>query len=591
MAGGILIDPGTTLPGAFVFFLTAGVAICVVVEWTLGRRWGEPALAWAALIAAGIFGAVVGSKLYMSQLGAWSPALAAGALPVIHGKNLLGAVAGTLVAVWGLRWLLGSRARFADALGLALPVAILVGRAGCLFTGCCHGTVSDVPWAMRYGAGSVAHGHHVADGLLHSGAATSLAIHPAQLYEMLLVLPLVVLVFRLRGHLRRDGSLLLVTIIGYGVIRCAQEFFRYGGEPIGGLKPVQWGLLMAILVSGTALWWREGRPAVRREGRGLSDLRAGVLAGLGALGAWMTLTWFGPGERFCVLLACMPLAWHAVEAVSQAVLPSLSPGWRRVVPTGFAVAALAAWVPQYKVEKKPAPHANQIRVDLGGGVSQEHYELGGCGDGPPEAFTDHGWAFQGTVAYQRHFSDRQYVETGVSAYGGVYGRTTGPSSGGGWFEPGVDWPLPGNPWGAKVPFSVRGAETYGGYDGYWWSIYGGFHIYGIPELGGGPWVMGSGSLRLGPRDLVFLEGRAMHDMNVLTESWLQWGLGITMGPVGTLRMGLANVLGGFYLEPDVRIPLDHGMLLTLSPGFWVDFHDPSRTGGFSFSGGLQIPLD
>ncbi len=83
----------------------------------------------------------------------------------------------------------------------------------------------------------------------------------------------------------------------------------------------------------------------------------------------------------------------------------------------------------------------------------------------------------------------------------------------------------------------------------------------------------------------------MHDMKVLTESWLQWGLGITMGPVGTLRMGLTNVLGGFYLEPDVRIPLDHGMLLTLSPGFWVDFHDPSRTGGFSFSGGLQIPLD
>lgn len=592
MLGGFLIEPSLTVPGAFVFFLTAGVVICVLGEWILGRRWGEPALPWAAVIAAGIFGAVVGSRLYMSQIGDWSPALAAGVLPAVHGKNLLGAVAGTLVAIWGVRWLLGTRARFEDALGLVLPVAILVGRLGCLFAGCCHGTVTDVPWAMRYGAGSIAYRHHVSDGLLARGVEASLGIHPAQLYEMLLVIPLVFLVFRAHRHLRRRGSTLLVTVVGYGAIRFGQEFFRYGGGAVGGLKLVQWALLGVVTLSVAALWWREARPEVAGEGRGLSNLRAGVLAGLGALAAWMTLTWFGPGERFCVLLACVPFAWHGVEALSLSVLPSLSLRWRRLVPTGLAVAALAAWVPQYRIEKKPADHANKIRVELGGGVTQEHYELGGgCDDEPPEVFTDHGWAFQGTVAYQRHFSDRQFVETGISAYGGQYGRTTGPSSGQGWFDPDDDWPLPGNPWGARVPFSVRGAETYAGYDGYWWSFYGGFHIYGMPELGGGPWIMGAGSVRLGPRDVIFLEARAMHDMNVLTESWLQWGLGVTMGPVGILRTGISWGLGGFYLEPEFRVPLDHGMVLTMSPGVWFLFSDPARSGGISFNGGLLIPFD
>jgi len=593
VTGAILIDTAETWPGAFLFFLTAAIAICVIGEWILGRRWGEESLPWAAVIAASVLGAVVGSKIYMSQMEAWGPALGAGVLPEVHGKNLLGAVAGTLVATWGLRGLLGVRPRFEDALGLVLPVAILVGRFGCFFAGCCHGTAADVPWAMRYGAGSIAHRQHVAEGLLAPVAAGSLAIHPAQLYEILLMAPLIAGVFWAHRRLKRRGSTLLVTLIGYGAIRFGQEFLRYGGEVQLGLKPVQWALLVVVCLAAMALSLRERSPApvTTKPAVPVAGWRLTVLSTLGVLAVWMAWTWFGPGERFCVLLACVPLAWHTMEILSARFVPSLSPRWRRLVPVSVTMVALGAWAPLVNTEKKPPDQKHVFKVEVGAGGGRQHYEVGGTCEEPPRVYTDEVATMEGTIAYQGHLSDRLYVEAGLKGYGATIGRSIGPPEG---VEDGRGrFNIPAIVPEARVPYRIIGAEPWVGVEGYWAALYLGVHIYGSPELDPGRvFGMVAAKGRLFPTDIFFLETMFLHDTVMITGPPLRGGIGFTLGSLGSMRMGMGFWPGDiiFYLQPDLSFRVGE-LELFVSPEIYLGASGVRNAYTINGTLGITFPLD
>ena len=592
MPATILINTVETWPGAFVLFLTVAITLCVIGEWILGRRWGEAPLPWAALIAAGVFGAVVGSKVYTSHLASWAHALAEGALPTVHGKNLLGAVAGTLVFVWGLRRLLRSRAPFEDALGLVLPVAILVGRAGCLFAGCCHGTVSSVPWALRYQAGSLAHGHQVLAGLIPPGAPTSLPIHPAQIYEMLLVAALIPLVFRAHRRLRRPGAALLVTVIGYGAIRFVQEFVRYGGAEVHGLKPVQWGLLAVVSLAAFALLRRLRAPipaAVPATVLPIAGWRLSVLSALTVFAAWTAFTWFGPGEFFCVLLASLPLGWHGAEALAVRFVPSLSPRWRRLVPVGLTVAALGAWTPLIKTPKGPPDAENVLKVEVGGGGGLQHYDAGGTCEEPPRIYTDEVRVIEGAISYQRHLSDRQYAEGGIKAYGATIGRREGRPEGvrdwsAEFHSPMLQAELP-------VPYRIIGVEPWVGYEGYWFAAHFGVHLYGSPEFDTGLKGMAAGKVRFFPKEFFYVESMFLHDTTIIAGPPFRLGVGIGLGPLGSLRTGLgvgAMLVPVFYLQPDLSFKVGSYEVF-LSPEFYIGGH-PRDTFAVTGTLGLSIPL-
>jgi phosphatidylglycerol:prolipoprotein diacylglycerol transferase len=66
--------------------------------------------------------------------------------------------------------------------------ALAVTRAGCIVAGCCFGTVSHLPWAVRYPLGSLAANLHSTLGLLDHGATASLPVHPLPIYFALLAL-------------------------------------------------------------------------------------------------------------------------------------------------------------------------------------------------------------------------------------------------------------------------------------------------------------------------------------------------------------------------------------------------------------------
>ena len=160
--------------------------------------------------------------------------------------------------------------RLADALAVATPVGLGLGRVANFINAELWGRPTDLPWGVVF-PGEAAQAC--------ATATMACARHPSQLYEAALegVLLLIALVWLVRrGGLGRPGLALGVFLAGYGLARFVVEFFRQAdarfitpdnplGHVLGG--PV-WGVTMGQLLSlpmvvvgaGFILW------AMRRNG-------------------------------------------------------------------------------------------------------------------------------------------------------------------------------------------------------------------------------------------------------------------------------------------------------------------------------------
>ena len=160
--------------------------------------------------------------------------------------------------------------RLADALAVATPVGLGLGRLANFINAELWGRPTDLPWGVVF-PGEAAQAC--------ATATMACARHPSQLYEAALegVLLLIALVWLVRrGGLGRPGLALGVFLAGYGLARFVVEFFRQAdarfitpdnplGHVLGG--PV-WGVTMGQLLSlpmvvvgaGFILW------AMRRTG-------------------------------------------------------------------------------------------------------------------------------------------------------------------------------------------------------------------------------------------------------------------------------------------------------------------------------------
>jgi phosphatidylglycerol:prolipoprotein diacylglycerol transferase len=113
-------------------------------------------------------------------------------------------------------YLLIARAPFrdlADALAVAWAALTVPIKVGCFLAGCCHGSPTGVPWAVRFPADSYCR-------------LAGQPIHPTQLYDAVAaaVLGVVLAGAYLRGIGR--GRLLPAFLAGYGVTKFASEIFR-----------------------------------------------------------------------------------------------------------------------------------------------------------------------------------------------------------------------------------------------------------------------------------------------------------------------------------------------------------------------------
>lgn len=116
-----------------------------------------------------------------------------------------------------------------DAMALATPVGLAMGRLGNFINGELYGRVSTVPWAVIFKDGGPQ------------------PRHPSQLYELFLEgIVLFSVLWIAKRYLKRDGQISILFLMGYTLSRFIVEFFR---EPDAHIGYLTLGLSMGQILS------------------------------------------------------------------------------------------------------------------------------------------------------------------------------------------------------------------------------------------------------------------------------------------------------------------------------------------------------
>lgn len=100
---------------------------------------------------------------------------------------------------------------FADIVAPAAALGLAIGRIGCLLAGCCYGAPCDLPWAIHYPLQHETHG---------------LAVHPAPLYETVLMVLVTFILVKLDQKKPFEGFTTWWFFILAGLVRFTLEFVR-----------------------------------------------------------------------------------------------------------------------------------------------------------------------------------------------------------------------------------------------------------------------------------------------------------------------------------------------------------------------------
>jgi prolipoprotein diacylglyceryltransferase len=167
--------------------------------------------------------------------------------------GVLGATAGGL---WHARRRGMPLGRLADVSAAAGLWGMALGRLGDLLAGERPATPTSLPWGVEY-----AHPDSAAyiDGV---------AVHPAALYEMLLDVAVVGVLWRLGARRRAgrpvsEGASFVLAIALYAVGRFFIGFVRVDPSLLG-LQQAQW-VALAVLAGAAAYAWREWRSTISRS--------------------------------------------------------------------------------------------------------------------------------------------------------------------------------------------------------------------------------------------------------------------------------------------------------------------------------------
>ncbi len=254
--------PAWATYGTFVA-LAAGVALALAVRGAqrLGvTRW-RAATGYALAAAAGLAGARLLDVLLNGPAYGVEPSRITALEP--QGFALYGGLAvGGAVALLAARWWGVSPWRLADSAVPAVVAGIGLLRIGCFLAGCCFGTESDLPWAIRYPPGSPAWAGQVttgSTGLLGLTGAVA-PVHPTQLYELGAVLVLGLVAVVLARRRAPAGIPALAFGVGFTLFRLGNQAVR---APVPGASLPDWALpalslaACAMVAVATALHIRE----------------------------------------------------------------------------------------------------------------------------------------------------------------------------------------------------------------------------------------------------------------------------------------------------------------------------------------------
>jgi len=217
----------------------------------------------ATLLVATVAAAFAGAKLHFLLASSGLTALTfagpdhRGVVESIIGPGLRisgGLLAGGLTLVPLGPRLLGRRLRapaILDALAPPAGLAIAIGRIGCLAAGCCFGTPTRLPWAIRYSAGSPAYWNHVAQGLITEASDGSLPVHPLPLYLAAAGIAATLTARAAARWMRGEGRAALGFALALSALRLAIEPLRetrFVGE-IAGQRTLDAAIVVAAALA------------------------------------------------------------------------------------------------------------------------------------------------------------------------------------------------------------------------------------------------------------------------------------------------------------------------------------------------------
>ncbi len=113
---------------------------------------------------------------------------------------------------------------------------------------------------IKYGPGSLPHEQHIVLGLIEPGAASSLPIYPVQLYEAVLLILLLLTLWRFAERRPPAGTVTVITVCAYALLRFLLEFIRADGYIIIANLTLPQLQSLLLLLSIVMLPWLARRP-------------------------------------------------------------------------------------------------------------------------------------------------------------------------------------------------------------------------------------------------------------------------------------------------------------------------------------------
>jgi phosphatidylglycerol:prolipoprotein diacylglycerol transferase len=170
------------------------------------------------------------------------------------GLTAYGAILGTALGIWVYSRF--SNINFGYFADLVAPVIIvaqaMIGRIGCTINGCCYGIETSLPWGIVY--------THP-----NSLAPIGIVLHPTQVYEIIFGLIVFVVLVKLGGRFKPDGSLFLIYLVFYAVWRLGIDFLRPGNPFFFGLHQAQTISIIVLLIAIPLLVLRTRWVSVKGE--------------------------------------------------------------------------------------------------------------------------------------------------------------------------------------------------------------------------------------------------------------------------------------------------------------------------------------
>lgn len=255
----------------YSFGLMLGIAFIVssyFLAKEIERKKLDPDLATQVTLLAMVFG-IIGSKLF-NLFENWSDFLndPVGMAFSPGGLTFYGGLILAVIAIWiyvkrkGVPFLV-----IADVAAPALALAYGIGRIGCHLAGDGdYGIPTSLPWGTNYENGTVPPSVMFSDPdlLKHfpwiaqkfpNGVPNNTPLHPAPIYEFIVMMIIFLILWRFRKKVWMDGKLFMLYLVFAGIERFLIEFIRLNPRYLFGLSEAQLISVVMIIFGSLAFYY------------------------------------------------------------------------------------------------------------------------------------------------------------------------------------------------------------------------------------------------------------------------------------------------------------------------------------------------